>query len=100
MKSIIQDKKECFICRVNYDVETTTGLHEHHIFEGHGRRKQSEKYGLKVYLCHRHHNSDTRFGVHFQKQRDLELKQLAQRKFEETHTREEWMLLMGKNYLD
>ena len=34
MKSIIQDKKECFICRVNYDVETTTGLHEYHIFEG------------------------------------------------------------------
>lgn len=99
MKSIIQDKKECFICRLNYDVETPVGLHEHHIFEGSGRRKQSEKYGLKVWLCHRHHISDTRFGVHFQKQRDLELKQLAQRKFEETHTREEFRKHFRKSYL-
>jgi len=48
MKSIIQGKKECFICRVNYDVETTTGLHEHHIFKGTARRKQSEKYGYVI----------------------------------------------------
>jgi hypothetical protein len=99
MKSIIQDKKECFICRNNYDVETTRGLHEHHIFEGTGRRKQSEKYGLKVYLCYRHHNMDSDFGVHYQKALDLELKQLAQRKFEETHTREEFREHFIKSYL-
>ena len=52
MKSIKQDEKECFICRVNYDVATLYGLHEHHIFEGTARRKLSEKYDLKVYLCH------------------------------------------------
>ena len=99
MKSIIQKEKECFICRVNYDVETTTGLQEHHIFEGTGRRKQSEKYGLKVYLCHRHHVSDPKYAVHYQKQLDLELKQLAQRKFEETHTREEFIEHFIQSYL-
>ena len=79
MKSIIQDQKECFICGINYDIETITRLHEHHIFEGTARRKLSEKYGLKVYLCHRHHVTDTKYSIHSQKQLDLELKQLAQR---------------------
>lgn len=99
MKSIIQDKKECFVCRMNYDVETTRGLHEHHIFEGTARRKQSEKYGLKVYLCARHHNIGTQYSIHFKKELDLQLKQLAQRKFEETHTREEFREHFIKSYL-
>ena len=55
MKSIIQ-KKECFICRTNYDVQTTNELHEHHIFE---ETAKSEKYGLKNCLCHRHHVTNT-----------------------------------------
>ena len=99
MKSIIQSKKECFICRTNYDVETITGLHEHHIFEGIGRRKQSEKYGLKVWLCHRHHTTDPRYSVHYQKALDLDLKKRAQQKFEETHTREEFIEHFIKSYL-
>ena len=99
MKSIIQDKHECFICRTNYDVETTVGLHDHHIFEGNSRRKQSEKYGLKVYLCHRHHVTDPRYSVHYQKQLDLELKQLAQKKFEELHSHEEFIKHFIKSYL-
>lgn len=98
MKSIIQKEKECFICRENYGVQTITGLHEHHIFEGTGRRKQSEKYGLKVYLCSKHHNMSNN-SVHFNKALDLELKQLAQRKFEETHTREEFREHFIKSYL-
>ena len=51
MKSIIQeDREHCFLCgrhaRVDY-----FGLDEHHVFFG-ANRKLSEKYGLKVYLCH------------------------------------------------
>lgn len=98
MKSIIQNVKECFTCRVNYDVETTVGLHDHHIFEGSARRKNSEKYGLKIYLCGRHHNL-SKYGIHYQKQLDLELKQLAQKKFEETHSREEFLKHFRRNYL-
>ena len=84
MKSFIQREKECFICRVNYNVTTTNGLHEYHIFEG----KQSKKYGLKIWLCHRHPTTDTRYSIRYQKQLDLELKQLAQKKFEKIHSRE------------
>lgn len=100
MKSIIQEKKECFICRMNYNVETISALHEHHIFEGTGRRKQSEKFGLKVWLCVRHHNLyNGSEAVHFNKALDLELKQLAQKKFEETYTRDEFRKHFIKSYL-
>lgn len=92
MKSILQKNKECFVCR------TTYGLHDHHIFYGTSNRKQSEKYGLKVWLCGADHNLSN-MGVHFNKELDLELKQLAQRKFEETHTREEFRAVFGKNWL-
>ena len=95
MKSIIQNKKECFICRTNYDVETTNRLHEHHIFED----TASEKYDLKIWLCHRHHTTDPRYSIHYQKQLDLELKQLAQRKFEESHSRKEFIKHFIKSYL-
>ena len=88
MKSIIQRKKECFICRTNYDVETTNELHEHHIFEG---TAKSEKYDLKIWLCNRHPITDPRYSIHYQKQLDVELKQLAQKKFEEYHSREEFI---------
>ena len=41
MRSIMQTRKECYITGSTYN------LHKHHIFEGTGRRSQSEKYG-----CH------------------------------------------------
>ena len=95
MKSIIQSKKECFICRVNYDVTTTNELNEHHIFED----TASEKYGLKIWLCHRHPTTNPRYSIRYQKQLDLELKQLAQKKFEESHSRKEFIEYFIKSYL-
>ena len=91
MDSIIQTRKECFMCR------TTQNLHCHHVFGG-PNRKWSEKYGLKIWLCAKHHNmSDA--GIHFNKALDLQVKQIAQREFEDTYTREEFMRIFGKNYL-
>ena len=74
MKSIIQDKKKCFIC------SKTINLHDHHIYFGSARRKT--------------------FGVHGSKghELDLYLKRTCQSKYEETHTREEFIKLIGKNY--
>ena len=95
MKSIIQSKKECFICKVNYGVSTTNELHEHHIFED----TASEKYCLNIWLCHRHPTTNPRYSVRYQKQLDLELKQLAQKKFEETHSRKEFIEHFIKSYL-
>lgn len=90
-KSIISNKKECFLCKTPY------GLHKHHIF-GAYNRNNSEKYGCWVYLCAPHHNlSDV--GVHFNREFDIELKQLAQFTFEKEHDREEFTKIFGKNWL-
>ena len=98
MEAIIQDKEECFICSVNYDIETTTGLHEHRIFECISRRRQSAKYGLKVYLCYRHHNF-ANHSVHYLKTLDLDLKRRVQINFLKKHTREEFIEIFFKSYL-
>ena len=70
----------------------------HHIYEGYGRRKISEREGFIVPLTHEEHNMG-RYSVHFNKELDLMLKRLCQQKYEETHTREDFVRLIGRNYL-
>ena len=93
MKSILQTEKKCYITGSTYN------LHRHHIFAG-GRRQISEREGFWVYLIGHIHNQSNE-GVHGKNghELDLKLKQDCQRKYEETHSREEWMHLLGKNYL-
>lgn len=100
MQSIIQTEKKCFMCH------STVGLHKHHVF-GAANRNLSEKYGLWIWLCPKDHNisdeppykgmPDRR--VHFNKELNLEIKKLAQREFEDTHSREDFLRIFGKNYL-
>ena len=65
------------------------------------RRKQaqSDKYNLVVPLCHYHHNEPPD-GVHHNQENNLILKRWAQEQFEETHTRQEFREVFGKNYLE
>lgn len=87
----MQTEKKCYITGRTYP------LHKHHIW-GAARRKISEEHGFTVWLIPELHNmSDA--GVHFNKQLDLRLKRECQAKFEETHTRAEFMALIGKNYI-
>lgn len=90
--SILQTHKECYFCGFKADLEC------HHIFAGVANRKISEKYGLKVWLCHRHHTGVE--GAQYDKTRNLMLKQDAQAAFEKTHSHKEWMNLIRKNYLE
>lgn len=92
MKSVLQDKKECFVCK------TTCNLHDHHIFFS-ANRPISEKYGYKVWLCANHHNMSDE-GVHFNRTLDLKLKRLAQMHWI-THGRktEEFIKEFGKSWL-
>lgn len=76
MKSIIQDNKECFICR-------SPNVEDHHIFYGTGNRQLSEQYGLKVWLCYEHHRGN--HGVHFNKALDDRLKATAEKRFYEVY---------------
>lgn len=91
MKSIIQDEKVCLVCGTPY------GLHKHHIFFG-GNRQVSEREGFTCWLCASHHTGP--YGVHFDKDLDTAIKQRCQAKYEETHTRAEFLKLIGKNYLE
>ena len=60
-------------------------------------KAKSEKYGLILPLCMNHHTGAE--GVHTKPEKMLACKQMAQRKFEEDHTREDWILEFGKSYL-
>lgn len=94
MKSIIQNEKVCYVCG------TTVWLEEHHIFEGTANRKLSEKYGLKIYLCHKHHN-EVPDGIHFDKWLRDRIKKESQQKFMEYYnkTTEDFIKIFGKNYI-
>lgn len=92
-RSIISNERRCYVCGTEY------GLHKHHIMYGSANRKQSEKYGCWVYLCGRHHNLSNE-GVHFNHALDLNLKQLAQERFEaQIGTREDFRRIFDKSYL-
>lgn len=61
MKSIMHERKDgtCWLCiKLHGDYSRKSVLHEHHAIGGTANRKQSEKYGLKVYLCIEHHLYD------------------------------------------
>lgn len=94
MKSILQSQKRCLICH------TTANLHRHHVYEGWGVRKISEKYGLTVYLCARHHNMSDE-GVHFNQELNRQIKRWAQKKAMKYYgwVTEDFIKIIGRNYL-
>ena len=71
-----------------------------HIYAG-SRRKISEREGFWCYLAGWLHNQSNH-GVHGKDghELDLMLKQHCQMAYEKNHSREEFMALIGKNYLD
>ena len=93
MKSIMQFENECYVCHCKEP------LHVHHVFEGTANRKKSEKWGLKIYLCPKHHNMSNE-GVHSNKALELNLKRKAQMTFELLYGKELWMKEFKRNYLD
>lgn len=79
---------KCYICGgIPTDV--------HHCMHGTANRRIAEQYGLTVHLCRHCHALVHEGMVGY----DEMLKQDAQRDFERSHSRDEWMRLFGKNYL-
>ena len=73
MDSIIQkNTSRCFICH------SRSNLEFHHVYGG-ANRSISEKYGLKVRLCHNCHNEPP-YGVHQNKERREALQAFVQKK--------------------
>ena len=94
MKSIIQQGKYC------YETGMVVNLDKHHIFFS-ANRKNSETYGLWVYLHHSYHIADSPNKTpHNDRKTDLKYKRLAQVAFEEkVGSREDFLKIFGRNYL-
>lgn len=84
---------ECFLCHRHASLE------RHHIF-GASNRKNSETYGLVVYLCHDCHNEPPN-GVHHNKQVMDILREYGQLKAmrEQNWTQEDFMRVFHANYI-
>ncbi len=97
-KSIMQSGNECYLCDLLG--EYSIGVQTHHIFGG-PNRPISERYGLKVKLCFKHHGSKGKEDVHRPEFNNygLLLKQKGQQAFEEKYSHELFMKELGKNYL-
>ncbi len=96
-KSILQDEHfeyRCYLCGSFFWLE------EHHIFGGTGKRKLSEKYGLKVWLCHNCHNEPPQ-GVHHNSETRQHLQRIAQEKAMQHYgwTEDDFRQIFGKSYL-
>jgi len=85
------ESEGCFVCGSYRILET------HHVFSG-PYRKKADKDGYVVTLCRYHHNMPPD-GAHFNRSLNLRLKQIAQRDFEKTGTRDQFRERYGKSYL-
>lgn len=89
-RSILNNLDYCYFCG-----RPSECIHE--VFFG-ANRQISIKNGFCVGLCNNHHNA-TNESVHHNREMDLELKRLYQREYEKTHTREDFLKLIGRSYL-
>ena len=91
-KSILKTEDgECFLCGVTGD----TARHE--IYFG-ANRANSKKHGFWIAVCPNCHQYGNH-AVHKNIDTDLYLKRLCQEEFEKHNSREEFMKIIGKNYL-
>ncbi len=71
----------------------------HHIYGGYGRRDISEREGFIIPLTPAEHNMSNQ-AIHFNKELDLYIKRKCQKRYEDLgHTRNEFIALIGRNYL-
>ncbi len=89
----------CYLCaKLDGNYQYHEVLHKHHVFGG-PNRTISEAEGFTVHLCLGHHEIGDA-AVHNNQENMRILQRDAQREYEKTHTREQFMKLIGRNYLD
>ena len=98
MKRKEQVQRICWLCGRNGN---TDPLDEHHIFGG-ANRKLSDKYGLKVYLCHNRCHENGPKSAHRNAETAERLHKYGQRKAmkEQGWTIDDFRTIFGRNYLD
>lgn len=87
--------KQCFLCGRNGSGDR---LERHHIFSN-ANRKNSEKYGLVVYLCGERCHRTGRYAAHNNLETMGYLQRKGQEMAEKQMSREEFIRIFGKNYL-
>jgi len=90
-----QEYRPCFLCG-------RPATEEHHAFEGNSRRKLSERYKLKIWLCVECHRTG-KDSVHHSPRgpQAMAVKVWAQRKFAREHrTREDFIRIFQTNVLE
>ena len=97
-KSILQKQdRRCFLCMLLRGDDSEKLVELHHVFGG-PRRTISEAEGLTVYLCAEHHRTGQDAAHRNADIREM-LQAAAQTIWMKDHSMEEWMNMMGKNYL-
>ena len=84
------EEMKCYFCGASQPLE------RHHIYFGRNRQT-SERIGAVVWLCIAHHRGFD--SVHHDREKDLELKRWWQEEYEKTHSRDEFMREIGRNYI-
>ena len=94
MNSILQKEKCCWVCRCKEN------LHLHHCIYGSGKRALSDREGLTIWLCYKHHNGSDA-GVHFNKELDLRVKQMAQTEWmkQNNKTIDDWFKIFRRSWI-
>ena len=82
--------RNCHLCGSYSNIQI------HHVY-GNAYRKKSTQYGMVTPLCISCHTGPD--GVHLNHEKNLALKRDFQRKFEETHSRDEFRRIFGKSYI-
>lgn len=99
MNSIMHSKDgSCYMCRLFNEIPRDSYREEHHVFNG-PNRQLSEHYGLKVYLCIKHHTIGEA-AVHNNAENMILLKKEGQKAFVEKYPDKDFRKIFGKNYLD
>lgn len=95
-----EDRRRCWLCmriRNDYSEYAAGVLHKHHVFMG-PLRDVSEAEGFFVWLCPGHHEH-SHDAVHRNMTVCRQLQRDTQAAYERTHTRREFVDLIGRSYL-
>lgn len=88
----------CYLCaKLHGNYRKYPVVHKHHVYPG-ALRQISEREGFTVYLCPDCHNMSQE-SVHGDHKLMELIQRDCQRKYEETHTRQQFMDIIGRNYL-
>lgn len=96
-KSIMPAYGGCYLCRLLEGDDRKKNTEAHHIYFG-PNRSRSEEYGFVTRLCPEHHRTGPA-AVHKNAEVCRILQRECQKEFEKTHSREEFIKIIGRNYL-